>query len=401
MPDFAYKARDAQGTTRAGTIQSGSTTAAAHELRGRGWIVVDVRQKADQRSKSAAGEPWLPAMGPRGIHVELSLQQIAVMLGSGMTLLASLTAVTDQTNSRALRAIWQNVIDQIQEGASLSKAMGKHDCFPAYAIQLVGVGEQTGMLETVLRRAAKTMQRRREASTALVTAMFYPVLIVVLSLAVAIYMVVYLIPRLEVYLTGLGKELPAMTQNLMDASNWLRMHYVGLLALALTLTLVAIFVYWSQAGRLWIDRTLLRIPLIGRLLRLNGTSTFARSLSILIRSGITLLDGLGTVEKLLRNRFLAQSVRDSREKIIQGSSLAEALPAGGFTAMSRQMAAVGEQSGNLEEVLFEVAEFHDSQFRSAIERLNALVTPVVTIVIGGIVGYIYIAFFVALFAAGV
>ncbi len=131
------------------------------------------------------------------------------------------------------------------------------------------------------------------------------------------------------------------------------------------------------------------------------TSTFARSLSVMLESGITLIDGLGTVEKLLYNRFTAKTVNNARASIIQGGNFADAIDIGNaFAPMLKKMVSVGQQSGDLKGVLEEVAEFHEAQFHTSIKRLNSILTPLLTIGIGGVVGYVYISFFVALLAAG-
>ena len=152
---------------------------------------------------------------------------------------------------------------------------------------------------------------------------------------------------------------------------------------------------------MWIDRNILRIPIVGTLFKLCETSTFARSLSVMLESGITLIDGLGTVEKLLYNRFTAKTVNNTRTSIIQGGNFADAIDVGNaFAPMLKKMVSVGQQSGDLKGVLEEVADFHEAQFHTSVKRLNSILTPLLTIGIGGVVGYVYISFFVALLAAG-
>ncbi|MEC9094722.1 MAG: type II secretion system F family protein, partial [Planctomycetota bacterium] len=157
--------------------------------------------------------------------------------------------------------------------------------------------------------------------------------------------------------------------------------------------------YLSTPGRLAIDRLALRIPIIGKIFRLAGTVTFAQSLSVLLRSGISVIEGLLTVEQMHYNQFLAGCVRNSRENVTQGRSLASALSnSQGYMPLLPNMTAVGEQVGNLDEVMDEVATFHDEQLKTMIKSLSAWVTPATTIIVGSIVGYVYIAFFLALFA---
>ena len=279
--------------------------------------------------------------------------------------------------------------------------MQMHGCFPGFVVRLVQVGEQTGNLEAVLSRAASTMRDRRHSREAFVSATIYPALILILSVFVTMYMVVYLIPRLEIYLQSLGKQMPAMTQGLIDASYWLRHNHLLVLLGFVVASTSGALIYLSREGRLWVDRNLLLVPIIGRLIQLGETATLSRSLSMMLKSGITLTEGLGAVENILGNRFLRRTVSTAREKVIRGSNLVDALKQKkSFTPLLGQMVAVGEQSGELSAVLNEVAELHESQFRSLVKRMNAILTPALTIVIGGVVGYVYIAFFMALVAAG-
>lgn len=400
MAEFRYKARDPSGSARVGVIDANSRSAAASQLRSRGLIVTGVEPilKQSRQRKQFDLTRWLP---PRAIDVELSLQQLAMMLKGGMPLLTSLVALTEQAPRKSLGRVWQKIIGTIQAGESLSSAMSRHKCFPEFVVQLVRVGERTGELPPGLHRGVATMRSRRRGISEVTSALVYPLMVILVAVAVTIYMVVYLIPRLEIYLQSLGKNMPAMTQNLVNASQWLRLYYPVVAIGVSALFVFGLVVYRSKEGRMFLDRTALRLPIVGTLLKLCETSTFARSLSVMLGSGITLIDSLGTAEKLLYNRFTAKTVNTARVKIIQGGNFADAIgDANAFAPMLQKMIAVGQQSGDLRGVLEEVADFHEDQFRSAIRRWNSILTPALTIGVGAVVGYVYIAFFVALLAAG-
>ncbi len=398
MASFNYKAKDALGDTKTGVIEAPSRNSATSQLRERGWTVVGV----ESANLTAANQPKaLIRFGVKSVHVETSLQQLSLMLRSGMTLLSSLQSLITQATSTAMAETWLEVSQRVQSGHPLSDAMSTKRCFPDFVVRLVGVGENTGNLEAVLTRASTTMREKRTAREEFWSATIYPILILLLSIFVTAYMVIYLIPKLEVYLQSLGKQMPVMTQNLMDGSAWLRDNIASIAIIVLAIGVFCTIVYSSKDGRKFIDFALLKTPIFGRLLRLSETASFARTLSMMLRSGITLTDALGTSKNLVRNRHLAGIVENARERIIQGSNLIEALDEkNGFTPMLRQMVSVGQQAGELETVLSEVAQLHDSQAKIIIKRLNSMFTPAVTFVIGGVVGYVYVAFFVALFAAG-
>jgi type II secretory pathway component PulF len=400
MPEFRYKARDATGGPRVGIVDATSRSAAASLLRSRGLIVIGV-DPVNAPAESNIKLDFSKYLRPRAVDVELSLQQLSMMLKGGMPLLSGLIALTDEAPRKSLGKIWQVIVNNIQSGDSLSQAMSKHRCFPEFTIQLIRVGERTGELPPVLERAVATMRSRRRGIQEFSSALVYPLLVLLIAVGVTTYMVVYLIPRLEVYLQSLGKDMPAMTQRLVDTSSFMRQYYplIGIILIGGAVFLIT--TYRSKEGRMWIDRSVLRIPIVGTLFKLCETSTFARSLSVMLESGITLIDGLGTVEKLLYNRFTAKTVNNTRTSIIQGGNFADAIDVGNaFAPMLKKMVSVGQQSGDLKGVLEEVADFHEAQFHTSVKRLNSILTPLLTIGIGGVVGYVYISFFVALLAAG-
>ena len=403
MPNFAFTARDPAGATQRGMLEAASPPAAVQELRDRGWLVLDVRP--EQATKGIAEQlaslhprQWLPA---RSVDVELSLRQIAVMLRSGLTLLESLSHAAEQAQRPAMGRIWASVTEQIQEGSSLADAMAEHPRFSPMVIQLVRVGEQTGNLEPVLTRAANSLEHRRQLLTSTLTALAYPAVVVVAAMGVAAFMALNVIPKLEKFLSTIGRQLPPMTQLLMDVVHAVQAYAIyGLLGFAVAMAAVVALYFWPP-GRFWIDRLSLRILLIGNLFRLAGTVTFAQSLAALLNSGITLLEGLRTIERLQRNRYLSERVSAARVAVMQGGSLGPPLGAPhAFMPMLSRMVTVGESAGTLDEVLNEVARFYEDQLQRAIKRFSVIVEPVIIIVVGGIVGFVYIAFFMALFAAG-
>jgi type II secretory pathway component PulF len=243
------------------------------------------------------------------------------------------------------------------------------------------------------------MENRRLIRTQLVTALFYPVLVFVSAISVAAFIVFYLIPKLKAFLSAFGKKLPAITQSLIDVTEFFDRNGLPLALGAIALTGAAVALYLWPPGRLFADRLLLRLPVVGGLFRLSATAVFARSTGVLLRSGVTLVESLRTVEGLFRNRHLAGIVHRARERIITGGMLGSALAEPkAFTPMLGKMVAVGEMSGALDDILDEIAKFHESQLQSAIRRFSAFVEPVIIIVVGSIVGFVYIAFFMALFS---
>jgi len=401
MPLFSYDARNGAGQPQRGTLEAASAAALVNSLRARGWLVLNVRS-ADSTTGTdllTLLNPfaWLP---PRLVDIELSLQQIAVMVRSGLTLLSSLRTVAEQAPRASMRRVWADVAERIQQGSSLADAMTAHRCFSHTVLQLVRVGEQTGTLDQVLSRAAEALERRRLLRTRVLSALMYPAIVLAAAIGVASFMVLSVVPKLRRFLAALGRRLPAMTQMLVDISDFAERYLPAIGIGLLGLTGAMILVYRWPPGRLFVDRWLLRLPVVGQLLRLGATVQFAHGLGVLLRSGVTLVEGLRTVEQMHRNQYLAGRVAEARQTVLGGGSLAAPLAErGAYMPMLSRMVAVGESAGTLDEVLEEVARFHDNQLQNAIRQFSAIVEPVIIVVVGSIVGFVYIAFFVALSSA--
>lgn len=403
MPMFRFSARDPSGRPHQGVLDLPSAGEVVNSLRQRGLLVLDVHLDTTEvsfKSTLASFRPsnWLPV---RAIDVEMGLQQLAVMLRSGLTLLTALKTVAEQAQRARMSRVWAAVAIRIQEGANFADSLSRHSCFPRLVVQLARVGEQSGTLDRVLGRAADSIQRRREIKRSLITALAYPGIVLVSALGVTVFMMVWVIPKLKTFLASMGKKLPPMTQLLVDISDLVSNYAIHAVAVLALLAIAFGFFYSSTQGRLLIDAFSLRLPLLGRLARLAGTAVFARGMGILLQSGVTILEALRTVEDLVGNRYVAGCIANSRDAIMRGGRLAESLDnPNAFMPMLSRMVAVGDASGTLDEVLDEIALFHESQLQAAIRQLSALVEPAIIFFVGGIVGFVYIAFFMALFAAG-
>ena len=402
MPEFTYIARDATGHTHSGVMDAESTSQLAAQLRGRGWVVLAVDAAGRVSALASLARMvrpyhWLPATR---LDVELAMQQIATMLRSGLTLLNSLRTAADQARRGAMARVLRRVAERIEEGSSFADALAADGrLFPMMVVQLVRVGEESGTLDLVLRRAAMHLKTSRQLKTTLLTSLMYPTFVLFAAIGVTAFMVFSLIPKIQKFLIGRGRRLPEMSQMLIDFTNWANAHATAILLTALAaLVGLVVLIRWPRA-RQHVDKAVLRVPVIGRLLRLAGTATVARALSLLLESGITLLMGLQTVRGLLGNRAMQTRLDDARESVMAGGALGEGFLQGKeFTPMLGKMTSVGESTGTLDTVLEELAEFHEEQLAGAVRRFSALIEPVMILVVGGIVGFVYIAFFMALFS---
>lgn len=400
MPNYIYRARTQAGQGIRGAEMAASMESLSSDLRRRGLLVLSIAPEA--ASTPRRPHSWNPLQGlpPSRLDIELGLQQLATMLRSGMTLLAALRTVGDQTGRPRTAALWLDIRERVERGETLSSSLTRYPGqFSAYVIQLVRVGEHSGELDQLLTRAAEHLEQTRNTRMMVLNALTYPVLVMVMAIGVAAFMVFGVIPKVQHFLEGQGRALPPITQALLDISSGCRHHLprFGIASVVLAVGIGAIL-QWPPA-RLAIHAAWLRVPVVGEVLRLSGTAAFSRGLGILVESGVTLLDGLKTVEHLVGNLALQRRVALARMAVMRGESLADALAAGhGFLPMMGRMVAVGEATGTLGATLFESARFHEARLLAFIRRLSVMVEPVTILVVGGIVGFVYAAFFLALFS---
>ena len=400
---FSVTAIDAQGTRRMFTREAASADALRAALKGEGLVVIAAVPSGTASDASSSARSAVGGFGLRpmtAFDVEMGLRQLSAMLKSGVALLAALETVADQASSVRARRTWSRVAKRVMSGSPFAQALeAEGRRFGEIAIRLAEVGERSGELEHALRRAADQLESRRALRMAVVNALVYPILAVVMAVAVSTYLVLAVIPKLADFLRAGGAALPAVTQALMDVSDWIGAN--GLKALgALALAVAAWWVVrLAGKGRDLEDAFLLRLPVTGRILRLSNTALFARAMQIMTESGVTLIDALATAGRLLANRRCRRRVLAARERVVRGETLAAALrDAREFLPMLRRMVAVGEVTGALPETFGETARFHEMLLAVAVKRFGMLIEPVMIVITGGIVGFVYVAFFVALFA---
>ena len=404
MAKFAYNATGKAGNPVTGSLEAADVQAARWMLLERGLKPDSVtEQSADDGGSATPGFAWLnPANWGRvkSVQIELSLKQIAVMLRSGLTLLAAIETLIEQPPSRAARRLFVRIRDRIEAGSSFADALKEHSVFPKGVIAMINLGEESGNLDAVIQRSAVTMESQRRNRNAMLTALFYPAFTFLFAIAISIYMVVAVIPPMKQALEALGRRLPALTQSLLDVTDFI-VRWGPLFGVLVFVVIATFTVLWMwPPGRLAIDRAQLRLPLIGLIVNTGGTALFARSMATLLASGITLVEALRILSTIHSNRYLAAVVETSRNRLLEGATLAGSLQRGrAYTPMMIRMIGVGEASGNLEETLTNVADFHDERLQALIRQLSAMLEPAIVLLVGGLVGYVYIAFFVGLYGA--
>lgn len=406
MPVYTYQARDAEGRLQIGTTISASAEAAAGDIRRRGWLIINIIETARSQQNGGGGSStgiiaFFPFRRPRKRDLERSMRQISLMLRNGLTLLDALNTASDNSLKKPSKLLWASLAKQVEVGSTFADALALYPYeFPPLIIELARAGEQAGTLDVSLERGADHLERARELRSRVAQALFYPAIVLVLTFGVALIMFVKVLPEMEKFLQTVNRRLPPLTVTVLSISRFLSAN-IGTLSI---ITLAAIFAFSvalraKPFRRSW-DLLILKLPLVGTIRQLSNTVLFARSTGLLLSNGIGIVKSLELTEGILQNTAASGAVARARVKIINGSSMAEGMgEAPAFTPLLPKMIAIGERTGAIDRVLNDAAIYHESDLQRWIRTASALVEPAVTVTIGLVVGIVYAAFFLAIFAA--
>ncbi len=396
MPQFAYTAKKDDGTTVAGLLQAESERGALDALGRQGVFPMAIREEGAP-AEAAPVRRGRRRVGPDDIG--LFARQMGDLLKAGVPINRALGTLIAQTSNAAFAEILREISKDVSAGQPLNEALSKHPkAFPPLYASLVKAGEAGGFLEEVLHRLAAFLEKDADLRSRLKSALAYPVLLVVLGVSAIAFLMVFFIPRFSEIFKNMGSNLPWSTQLVMQVSHFFRDYWMVPLA-ALILAPVA----WTRlretpAGRRGVDRLKLSAPLFGDVTRKNAVARFTRTLGTLLKSGVPILTGLQIAKEALGNEVLQRSVEEAAAGVKKGRGLAEILKqAGGFPPMVIDMIAVGEESGNLDQVLVDVADSYDAQVDRAVKVFVSLFEPALLVVMAAIVGFVVVSMLLPVF----
>ena len=401
MSSFAYQAIDATGKKSQGLVDAPDSVTATKQLRQRGLTVVKLKE-GGKVSKGGA-EIKIPGLGGGVKAKDLTLfsRQFATMIGSGLTILRSLMILEEQVQSKNLRRIIGEIASDIEGGRSLSEAMEKHPkAFDRLFVSMVRAGEIGGVLEMTLQRVASSLEAREALKRKVKSAMTYPTVVLVFAVLAAIGMILFLVPIFTKMYEDLDSELPAITQFLVNLSDQGKSKPY-LIPIPIV-TPIVIFKLWTsqESGRRQWDRIKLRLPMrIGPIVQKVSLARFSRTLSSLIASGVPMMQAVQVTGDTSGNSVIEDAMDDIIKSIEEGRTFSEPLKRHPiFPSMVIQMAAIGEETGQMDAMLEKVAEFYEDEVDAAIKSLTSIVEPIMMIFVGAIVGFIIIALYMPMFA---
>jgi len=407
MASWSYKAMDKKGGEVIGIVESDSLALAINEVRSMGYFPTKVNEatggqkRKAQRKQKGMSEFYIQfKVKPK--ELVMWTRQLATLIDAGLPLLRSLHVLHSQLKPCKLRDILSEMIDDIQAGTTFSEALAKHPKeFDRLFVNMVRAGEIGGMLEVVLNRLADYMEKRQALRRQVRAAMIYPIAVLTIAAGVVGFLMVRVIPTFAAVFADFGAGLPALTQRLVDLSNymaaswWLILAYIGGFLIFIKLVRKIPYV---QKGLDWL---VLRLPLIGGLVVKIAVARFARTLGTLLTSGVPILQALKITRETIGNYVIEMAVDKVHDSIREGETIAAPLEETKvFPPMVVNMIDVGEETGQLDQMLMKVADVYDAEVETTVQTLLQLMEPIMIVILGFIVGTIVIALYLPIFTLG-
>lgn len=398
MPIYSYKGVSNAGKSLKGTVSAENLRAARARMRVDGVFLTDIRE-TDATSEKASGEAgWNERFSfelPTRIPVPeraIATRQLATLVGAGIPLVESLSALVEQIEHAALKSLFAQVRDRVNEGASLADALTSTGKFDTLYVSMIRAGEASGALDKVLDRIADYLEDQVRLSSKVTSIMVYPAVMLGFALVVVAVLVSVVLPQITTLLLSLGQELPFYTRWVINGSEFARNWWWAMAIGAVVFVLGFRAIGRTERGRAAIDSFTLKIPVVGRVARVVSIARFTRTLSSLLAGGVSIIQSLDIAQHVANNSVLADAISDAKTSVLEGASLAKPLrQSGQFPPMVITMVEVGERAGDLESMLAKVAQTYDEQVEATVTRLTSLMEPLLILLMVGIVLVIILA----------
>lgn len=417
MPRFEYIALDARGQESRGVIEATTSNDVVGQLRQAGYFPTSVVEegkggvKVSKQTQKAIKTASAPKAKKGGMvlfqkktisskTLMIFTRQLATLIDAGLPLLRGLNVLAKQEKDPVLKNTINSLADAVQGGSTFSESMAQHPrIFNKLYINMVKAGELGGVLELVLNRLAEFQEKAQKIKNKVVAAMAYPVIVLMIAVLIMLFLLAFIVPKFEqIFADMLGnKPLPALTQWVISASNGLKTNWIYIFGAVAIVVFVYKMVARTPGGRKTIDMIMLKLPLFGDLTRKSSISRFSRTLGTLVTSGVPILQALNITKETAGNAIVADAVTKVHDAVKEGESIVAPLEASGvFPPMVISMVDVGEETGQLPEMLLKIAEVYDDEVDNAVEGLTSLLEPIMIVLLALIVGTIVIALFMPL-----
>ncbi len=408
MPKFKYSAHDINGSEKKGSVNAANPTEATAQLRSKGLFPTEVvgielklpaAGKTTQRRVGLDMEIRLPSafsiVHPKQLMV--LTRQMATLIHAGLPLLRGLNVLERQEKNPALKKAIHEISESIEGGSNFADALAAHPrIFNKLYVNMVKAGEAGGLLDVVLERMASYMEKAQKVKNKVKSAMTYPIVVLLVSSGIMIFLMVAIIPRFEQIFADMleGRALPSLTLFVMGVSEYIQNSWPIILAAFAGIALIMALLQRFHMGRVAVDSVKLNLPLFGNLSRMGMLARFARTLGTLMESGVPVLQALTIVKETLDNELIEQAVQEIHDNIKEGEPMAAPVEANRiFPPIFGGMVEVGEETGELPAMLLKVADMYDDEVDNTVAALSSIIEPLLIVILALVVGTIVIALF--------
>ncbi|MCX6876341.1 MAG: type II secretion system F family protein [Verrucomicrobia bacterium] len=416
MINFQYSALDAKGEQTTGVVSATNEAEAKQKLHVQGLYLTQIDEvgkgKASARAKApskAKGKMAGSTSGKSGKRIKPKIlmiftRQLATLIDAGLPLLRSLTVLGKQEPNPVLRATLSALADSVQSGATFSESLAQHPkIYNKLYVNMVKAGELGGVLEVVLNRLAEYQEKAQKLKNKIVSAMVYPVIVMFIAIAILVFLMIFIVPKFEAMFNEMGGDLPAISKVVFGFSRFFIDNPYGVPNIVFVLILFGVLVFlfnlWGRTkpGRMAIDALKLKLPVFGDIQRKSAVSRFSRTLGTLVTSGVPILQALNITRDTAGNVVISGAIEKVHEAVKEGESIVSPLQASGvFPNMVISMVDVGEETGQLPEMLLKVADVYDDEVDNAVTALTSILEPIMIVVLALVVGSVVFALFLPL-----
>ncbi|WP_047150614.1 type II secretion system F family protein [Aneurinibacillus tyrosinisolvens] len=395
MPTFTYEAIERGGKKRKGKVDSINKAAAVSELKQQGVYVSSIKEekKSFLQMEVSLGSPV------KSQHFIVFLRQLATLIHAGLGIVDCVHILSQQSESKALRKALSEVEADIQRGSQLSEACAKHpQIFESLFLSMLRAGEASGNIEIVLDRMATFYEKSHYTREKIKSAMTYPITMLILAVGVTAYLLTNVVPMFVGMFSDFGAELPAITKTVLAISNSLVSTWYLYMAVFIGLVVGFRLLLRSPRGRYLFDYALLKMPIFGSLFQKGSLARLTRTLSTLFSSSVPILQALTIVQDVADNKVVGEAIAASKESLRQGRPLSEPLKKSWvFPPLVTHMIAIGEETGSMDTMLEKIADFYEAEVDNMVDRVKALIEPIMIVVLAVIIGAIVLSIMVPMF----
>lgn len=390
MATFEYMAVDKGGKQKKGTMDAQTPERVKEFLKNEGLIPISVKEQSFMNKDISLGKKKVKTR-----DMSVFCKQFASILQAGVTVINALQMLSEQTENTTLREAIKSVQIDVEKGESLAGAMrNQREIFPQILIHMVEAGEASGSLDIAFERLAVQFEKQAKLNGLVKRSLVYPVAIIVVAIAVVILMLVVVFPQFEEMFASLDSELPAITKLVQSMSNFVQTFWWVLIMIGAAIVLGIRTYAKTENGQIFFSKLALNAPMFGSLTIKSSSATLARTLSTLLAAGISLVDAVGIVAKVISNAIVRSALENSVEEIQRGVPLSVPLEQSEvFPPMVYHMTRIGEETGNLEEMLGKIADYYEEEVENATAALTSLLEPLIIVVLGGIVMFILLSIY--------